>query len=168
MLEIVVKAWNRIETVIIGLLLLGALGVFMYGSFTRYAFPSIAPGWAEEVAIYCIIWASLISGSILAYERRHLAAEVFIQHLPKRLYDIWEKVIFFVMFFFCGTMAYLGYEGVLFVNLLDERSASGLRVPQAFAIYLALPVGMALMILRMVVMIITRRWAVSTSEMSGD
>jgi TRAP-type C4-dicarboxylate transport system permease small subunit len=168
MLSSIIKIWNQIETVLIGLLLIVALGVFMWGSFTRYALPEIAPGWTEEVAIYCIVWASLISGSILAYERRHLSAEVFIQHLPKKIYAIWEKAIFALMFLFCGTMAYLGWEGVLFVDMLDERSASSLQAPQAWVLYLALPVGMVLMVLRMIVMVITRQWSVSSSEMSGD
>ena len=41
--------------------------------------------------------------------------------------------------------------------LLDERSASSLRTPQAYAVFLALPVGMALILARIAILLLVGR-----------
>ena len=51
---------------------------------------------------------------------------------------------------FCSLMFWLGIEGVLFAHMLDERSASSLQAPQAWVLYLALPAGMLLIAVRVV------------------
>ena len=55
-----------------------------------------------------------------------------------------------VMLAFCGLMFWLGIEAVLFAHMLDERSASTLQAPQAWVLYLALPLGMLLIVVRLV------------------
>jgi TRAP-type C4-dicarboxylate transport system permease small subunit len=54
-----------------------------------------------------------------------------------------------VLLGFCGLMFWLGIEGVLFAHMLGERSASTLQAPQAWVLYLALPVGMLLIVARL-------------------
>ena len=54
------------------------------------------------------------------------------------------------MLAFCGLMFWLGIEAVLFAHMLDERSASTLQAPQAWVLYLALPLGMLLIVVRLV------------------
>jgi hypothetical protein len=51
---------------------------------------------------------------------------------------------------FCSLMAWLGIEAVPFADMLDERSASTLQAPRAWALHLALPVGMVLIVVRLV------------------
>jgi TRAP-type C4-dicarboxylate transport system permease small subunit len=53
-----------------------------------------------------------------------------------------------VVLAFCCVMFWLGVEGVLFAHVLDERSASTLQAPQAWVLYLALPVSMLLIVAR--------------------
>ncbi|MCK5748275.1 MAG: TRAP transporter small permease subunit, partial [Oricola sp.] len=65
---------------------------------------------------------------------------------------------------FCVVMMVYGWRAFEFALLLDERSASTLRVPQAYAVFLALPVGMALIIGRILLLMILRRGIVQTSE----
>jgi TRAP-type C4-dicarboxylate transport system permease small subunit len=55
-----------------------------------------------------------------------------------------------VLLAFCGLMFWLGIEAVLFAHMLDERSASTLQAPQAWVLYLALPLGMLLIVVRLV------------------
>ena len=144
--------WNRAETVIIGLLLVAALCVFLYGSAVRTIAPAYAIDWAEEVAIYLIVWATLLSGGILTSERRHISAELVVSLLPARVGRYLKTAVSLLTFVFCAAMAWLGVQAVMFANMLDERSASTLQTPQAWALYLALPVGMALIVARMLLM----------------
>jgi TRAP-type C4-dicarboxylate transport system permease small subunit len=62
-----------------------------------------------------------------------------------------------VVFGFCGLMLWLGIEGVLFAHMLDERSASTLQAPQAWVLYLALPIGMLMIVTRLVLSLLLDR-----------
>ena len=159
MLDATLKVWNRLESIVIGLLSICALVVFLSGPVTRAFFPRSAPDWTEEVAIYFIVWASLLSGSLLIADKRHIAAETLVRRLPRRWQYAAAWVSYAIAFMFCCTMVYLGIRAVAFVNMLDERSASTLQVPQAFVLYLAMPVSMALIVLRLIVAGIRARGA---------
>jgi TRAP-type C4-dicarboxylate transport system permease small subunit len=50
-------------------------------------------------------------------------------------------------------MFWLGLEGVLFASMLEERSASTLQAPQAWVLYLALPVSMLLIVARLALLL---------------
>lgn len=138
------RYWRRFETGVIGLLVVLALGIFLYGSLTRSVAPALAIDWSEEVAIYLIVWACLLSGGTLTARREHVSAEVLVHLLSARARRRLSIGIDVLMLAFCSLMLWLGVEGVLFAHLLDERSASTLQAPQAWVLYLALPMGMLL------------------------
>jgi TRAP-type C4-dicarboxylate transport system permease small subunit len=145
--------WQRIETFVIGVLVVLALGVFLFGSFARTFAPALAVDWSEEVTIYLIVWATLLSGGTLTADRGHVSAQIFVHHLSARARRRLQIGIDVLMLAFCCLMAWLGIEGVLFAQMLDERSASTLQAPQAWVLYLALPVSMALIAVRVVVLL---------------
>jgi TRAP-type C4-dicarboxylate transport system permease small subunit len=151
------RHWRRFETGIIGALVVAALGIFLYGSLARSLAPSLAIDWSEEVTIYLIVWATLLSGGSLASDRSHVAAGMLNHRLsPTALWRL-QTGIDVVMLGFCGLMLWLGIEGVLFADRLDERSASTLQAPQAWVLYLALPVGMLLISVRVVFLLLFDR-----------
>ena len=160
--------WNRLETTIIGLLMVAALGLFLYGSIIRGVAPAHAIDWAEEVTAYFIIWATLLSGSILAFEQRHISVEVFVIMLPPPIRIVLSHIMFGLTFVFCGIMAWIGTQAVGFTLMLDERSASTLQVQQAWAVHLAMPVGMTLICIRMLVMLAMGRTSITTSELGSS
>jgi TRAP-type C4-dicarboxylate transport system permease small subunit len=151
------RSWRRFETAVIGLIVLLALGVFLYGSATRSFAPALAVDWTEEVTIYLIVWASLLSGGTLTADREHVSAEILVHVLSERARRRLRIGIDVLMLAFCGLMLWLGVEGVLFAHLLDERSASTLQAPQAWVLYLALPVGMLLIVGRLALSLLLER-----------
>lgn len=163
MLEHIHRIWSRVETLLIGLLLLAALTVFLGGALVRTLAPAYAVDWAEEVAIYCIIWATALSGSVLIHEKRHISTEIVTSLLPGPLQKWLAFGMVLLTLIFCCLMAWYGWQAVQFALLLDERSGSSLRVPQAYAVFLALPVGMGLIVLRLILMI-----AGGTRSLAGD
>ena len=138
------RYWRRVETCAIGLLVVLALGIFLYGSLARSVAPALAIDWSEEVTIYLIVWAMLLSGGSLTADRAHVSAEMLVHALSAQARRRLQLAIDILMLAFCSLMLWLGVEGVLFAHLLDERSASTLQAPQAWVLYLALPVGMLL------------------------
>lgn len=143
------RFWRASETGVIGTLVLLALGVFLYGSFARSFAPAFAIDWSEEATIYLIAWATLLSGGRLTAERAHISAEILAHLLGPRARRRLQMGIDILMLAFCSLMLWLGVEGVLFAHMLDERSASTLQAPQAWVLYLALPAGMLLIVVRL-------------------
>jgi TRAP-type C4-dicarboxylate transport system permease small subunit len=149
------RSWKRIEVFVIAVLVVLAVGVFLYGSLVRTFLPALAIDWSEEVTIYLIIWATLLGGGALAAQGEHVSAQIATHLLPARARHCLRIGIDLLTLAFCGLMLWLGVEGVLFALALDERSASTLQAPQAWALYLALPVAMLLIVVRMLALLRT-------------
>jgi TRAP-type C4-dicarboxylate transport system permease small subunit len=164
MIETFMRRWTQVETVLVGILLVVALAVFLWGSVLRYFSPANAIDWAEEVAAYCIVWATVISGSALMHEKRHITADILVRQLPGAAARAIAFAVMLLTLVFCVSMAWYGWQATEFALLLDERSASTLRTPMAYALFLALPVGMALMVVRLLLMLATGTRSISNIE----
>lgn len=149
--------WRRIETIVIGTIVVFALGIFLFGSLARSFAPSLAIDWSEEVTVYLIIWATLLSGGTLTSDRAHVSAQMLVHLLSPRGRRRLQVGVDLLMLAFCSLMLWLGVEGVLFAHVLDERSASTLQAPQAWVLYLALPAGMLLIVVRVVMLLFVGR-----------
>lgn len=164
MLDRILSLWSRIETAIIGVLVLCALFTFMGGAAIRVLAPQHAVDWAEEVALYFIIWGTALSGSVLAAESRHINTEIIVNALPPRVRHAVKWAVLALSLAFCATVAAYGWEGYAFSAMLDDRSGSSLRTPQSWALFLALPVGMGLMALRIFLLALRGRGITATIE----
>ncbi|WP_370208609.1 TRAP transporter small permease [Pararhodobacter marinus] len=164
MTDTILRIWSRIETVLIGLLVLCALFTFMGGAAVRVLTPQHAVDWADEVALYFIVWASVIAGSTLAAEGRHINTEIIVGGLSDRKRRAAAGFTFALTLVFCAVMAWLGWEAFEFSRMLDDRSASSLRTPQAWFLFLALPTGMGLMVLKMILLAFAGRGITTSPE----
>lgn len=151
------RIWKRVEVSVIGVLVVLAIGIFLYGSVIRTLAPALALDWSEEVTIYLIVWATLLSGGSLAADREHVSARMLEHLLPERAKHRLQVGLDVLTLAFCALMLWLGIQGVMFAHMLDERSASTLEAPQAWALYLALPVGMLLIVVRAVLLLLRDR-----------
>lgn len=168
MLKRILDIWSRIESTLIGLLLLAALFIFLGGAIVRAISPAHAVDWAEELSVYCIIWATAFSGSVLVYEKRHISTEIIVATFSQPAQKILGLAMMMLTLLFCIIMGWYGYEAVDFALLLDERSASTLRVQQAWAVFLALPVGLGLMVLRLLLMLLAGERSIAGDMLMGD
>lgn len=140
-------AVRRIETVVIGTLVLAAIALYLYGSATRVLMPALTLDWGEEVTIYLVLWSTLLTGRRLMADRAHISAQAIEHLLPTRIRRALDVVIGAITFAFCGLMLWLGIQATAFVHGLDERSATTLQMPQAWAVDVALPIAMGLILL---------------------
>ncbi len=154
MIPRILNVWSRVETVLIGVLLLISLLIFLGGGALRIVAPAHAVDWATEVSIYFIIWATVLAGAAIVQEDRHLHTEVFIAALRPRARRVLGWAMSVLSVAFVAVMMVYGWQAYEFANLLDERSGSSLRTPQGFAVFLPLPVGMALILLRVTLMML--------------
>lgn len=157
MLDRILTIWSRVETVIIGILVLAALFTFLGGAAVRVIAPRLAVDWADEVALYFIIWGTLLAGSVLAAEGRHINTEIIVGLLRPPVRRAVAIAVGALTLVFCAIVTWYGWEAYQFSRMLDDRSGSSLRTPQSWALFLALPVGMGLLCLRIVLLAIQGR-----------
>jgi C4-dicarboxylate transporter DctQ subunit len=143
----VIRWWNRVEQWLVATIAIAAIVVFMYGMLARFLLPQLAPDWAGEVTIFLVIWAVMLSASALAGENRHVRADLIVRLLPRTTRIAAEIFNLVISIAFCGAMVWSGYLVVDFALLLDERSASTLRIPIVYY-YACLPIAMALVTVR--------------------
>ena len=143
----VIRWWNRVEQWLVAAIAVAAIVVFMYGMLARFLLPQLAPDWAGEVTIFLVIWAVMLSASALAGEHRHVRADLIVRLLPRTTRIAAETFNLLMSIAFCSAMVWSGYLVVDFALLLDERSASTLRIPIVYY-YACLPIAMALVTLR--------------------
>lgn len=143
----VIRWWNRVEQLLVAAIAIAALTVFMYGMLARFLLPRLAPDWAGEVTIFLVIWAVMLSASALAGEHRHVRADLIVRLLPRTTRIAAETFNLLISIAFCVAMVWSGYLVVDFALLLDERSASTLRIPIVYY-YACLPIAMALVTVR--------------------
>src|SRR3546814_14761422 len=104
----------------------------MYGMIVRYAFPGLAPDWAGEVTVFLIVWATLIGGSSLAAQGRHVRADIVLRLLASPTQTAAEAFNLVIAALFCAVMAVSGWLVVEFALMLDERSLDSLQIPLAW------------------------------------
>lgn len=167
MIERILAIWSRIETALIGVLVLCALATFMGGAAVRVLAPRLAVDWADEVALYFIVWATAIAGSVLAAEGRHINTEIMLGGLSTRNRRLVTLFTGALTLGFCTAMTWYGWEAFRFSQMLDDRSGSSLRTPQSWALFLALPIGMGLMVLRVTLLALTGRGITTAADTPG-
>jgi C4-dicarboxylate transporter DctQ subunit len=144
------RIWNRAEQAAVGVLGLGALAVALWQVLSRYFFPRESIGYAEEVMVYLLIWATMIVSSQLVRTDSHIRPDLVRNIVPARLARWLEMFNCIAAIAFCGALVWYGWEIVGTARVIDERSASDLRFPM-WIYYSALPAGSALMTIRFVI-----------------
>ena len=141
------KIWDRAEQAIVGILGLAALACAVWQVLSRYFFPQHAIGYAEEVIVYCLIWAVMIVSSQLVRTDSHVRPDVVRNLVPAAVARWLEIFNCAAAIVFCAALVWYGWRIVATAQGIDERSASDLRFPM-WIYYAALPAGGALMAVR--------------------
>lgn len=142
----ILKRWNFLEKLLVGILALGATGISFYAALMRYAFKK-APDWGEEMATYLLIWAVFITASILAEERGHVVASLLVEWLPLRIRRVLAIFNALLAIGFCLLVSFFGYKLVFHALAIDQRSLSALRLP-LWITYLSVSTGCTLIIIK--------------------
>jgi C4-dicarboxylate transporter, DctQ subunit len=142
----IVGVWNRIETILVGVLAGAAVAVAFYGVIMRYIFRA-PPHWTEEICIYLIVWAVFLVASTLAEEKGHVAATLLLERFPLKVRRILNVLNGILALGFCWIVSWYGFLIVLKAFASDHRSPTALRFPLWIA-YLSVAAGCSLVGIR--------------------
>ena len=138
---------ERIGEVIIVPLMLGIIAVGFAGVCLRYVFNGhYALFWSEEVIRYAFIWVFWLCAPILVWRKAMFTVDMFIDMLPETLRRGVQFVLDVAVICLMATFVYYGWQ-MAEVNGPQLSSALSLSL---FWIYLAIPVGAALIIVAMI------------------
>jgi C4-dicarboxylate transporter DctQ subunit len=137
---------RRIDSVVVGVLGLGALLLASVNVLLRSLAPQHAIEWGDEVQVYLIVWAVCLSFAAVTAADRHIKADLFVGMLPapaQRLLailgDALGLVVSGILFWLAVLVTHESWD-------FGDVSTTTLRFP--LWIYQAcLPVGMGLMAL---------------------
>lgn len=133
----------------VSLTMIAIMVVLVWGQvFMRYIL-NFSPFWIEATARYLMIWALLLSASVLVRKDEHVRMDVLIQLLPPRVYRIISVVMSLAIIFFLIVYMVFGLEAAL--DNLSVRDGS-IRISMFWPL-LIIPLSGALMLLNMGVLV---------------
>jgi C4-dicarboxylate transporter DctQ subunit len=138
---------SRIEQVVVGILGLAALAFGVIQVIGRYVAPHHAISYAEEVIVYLLVWAVMITSSQLVQRNGHVRSDLVLRLLSPATQRMLEVFNCVVAIFFLVGLCWYGWQVVDTSLALDERSSSVLQFPM-WIYYAALPTAGALMSIR--------------------
>ena len=92
-------------TRIVGLAVAGGL----LAAFALHYFPD-EYSWSKELSLIMLLWVGFLGASICAHEGKHIRMEAASRVVPEKIEKHVSALGFLLAAFFCGIMAWLGYE----------------------------------------------------------
>lgn len=138
---------RNIEEIIVATGMAVASVVLFINVVLRFGFNS-GWEWAEEVARYSIVWIVFVGGSICARKGMHLAVDAMALRLSQTGQQYLRMFVNVLCILFCIYLVIYGY-GMAELARETEQITAALEIP-IFYVYLAIPVGGALMAIRFV------------------
>lgn len=134
---------ERIGEAVIVPLMLAIIAIGFAAVCLRYVFNGhYALFWAEEVIRYAFIWLFWLCAPILVWRRAMFTVDLFVNMLPKPIQRGIAVALDLAVIALMGTFVYYGWL-MARVNAPQLSSALSLSL---FWIYLAIPVGAALIV----------------------
>ncbi|WHH57023.1 TRAP transporter small permease [Petroclostridium sp. X23] len=153
---------ERIEEIMLVGLLGSMAGIIGIQVFMRYVMRN-SLSWSEEIARYMFVWLVYIGISYGVKKKAHIKVEAALMILPEKMKTVVFFISDFLFLFFATFITYKSYEMCALINELDQVSPA-MGIKMAF-VYMALPVGYALISLRLIQNIIERINAVRKGEL---
>ncbi|KUO51827.1 MAG: hypothetical protein APF76_02750 [Desulfitibacter sp. BRH_c19] len=141
------KVLTSIEENINGALLLSATIVLFVNVVLRYVFKN-STTWAEEAIRYAIVWVTFFGGSLCARKRMHVGIDIFVQMAPPLAKKILMACAQLSAALFTALITYFGIVSTQLVIETAQKSPAMLM--PMWIVYIAMPLGSALMTIRFV------------------
>ncbi len=122
--------------------------------------------WVEEVSRYLMIWLTFLGAGLVLRYGGHIGIDTLQDRLPRHAIAI-RTVIFIVMLAFFAVMLWLGIRYAAFTW---GQTTPVMQIPIG-AVYLAMPIGFALMIVHLLLMVasyVRARHFLADAEFDAD
>lgn len=107
----------------------------------RYVFDASLV-WASELSVYLFLWSVFFGAAYCFKKDAHIAVTIVLDAMPSRLAKVMLLLSHIITIVFLIAVSYYGYEYLLLVIDLDERSIDMWDMPMWIP-YLVIPVAFA-------------------------
>lgn len=135
--------------------LMAAMAVLVFANVVSRYLLNYSVIWVEELTRYMMIWVGFIGSGLVLRYGAHIAVDVFQDLLPARVAQVLRGAIVVLLVATFVSMAWLGLRYAAFAW---DQETPVLNWPTG-AIYLAIPLGSALMLAHL--LLIARRYVVA-------
>ena len=136
---------SKFEDITCSVGLLGATLLMFLNVIMRFLFRSGLP-WSEEFIRFTIIWVTFIGTAMCARKGMHVAIDLFLSLINKRMAFILLIIVNITSIFFCILMTRYSIKLVWQISGSSQLAPS-LGIP-FYLIYLCMPFGFGLSVLR--------------------
>jgi TRAP-type C4-dicarboxylate transport system permease small subunit len=146
--------------------ILAAMASMVFANVALRFFTDHSILWVEEVSRYLMIWLTFLGGGLVLRYGGHIGIDTLQERFPGIGRGI-RVAIFAVMLAFFAVMVWLG---IGYAALTWSQTTPVLQIPIG-AVYLAMPIGFALMIvhaLLMAVSYVRSRQVLADAEFDAD
>jgi len=98
--------------------------------------------WASELSVYLFLWSVFFGAAYCFKKDAHIAVTIVLDAMPSKIAKVMLLISHLVTIVFLVAVAYYGYEYLLLVVDLDERSIDMWDMPMWIP-YLVIPVAFA-------------------------
>ena len=136
--------FDRFEELVGGVAFVGMTAIVFVNVVSRYVFNDPIPG-ADELATLCFTWAVFVGAAAGVRQRLHIGIEFIVNWFPPRGRAALGLLVVLLMAVFAAILGVYGTKLMLTGYL---KRTPVLQWPYTW-IYLAIPVGAALMLVRL-------------------
>lgn len=129
------------------IVLLAAMAMMVFANVALRFLTDHSILWVEEVSRYLMIWLTFLGSGVVLRYGAHIGIDTLQEKLPRHAPAI-RATIFVLMLAFFAAMVWLGGR---YAMLTWGQTTPVLQIPIG-AVYLAMPVGFALMIVHLLLM----------------
>lgn len=134
-----VIGWINQSIAVIGIT--AGVSVAFINVVARYVFDASLV-WATELTVFLFLWSVFFAAAYCFKKDAHIAVTIVLDVVPTKIAKIMLIISHFVSLIFLATVSYFGYEYLLLVNDLDEKSIDLWNMPM-WVIYLVIPISFA-------------------------
>jgi C4-dicarboxylate transporter DctQ subunit len=156
---------GTVERGALAVLFLAAVGALVLDVAARAVF-NVAFAWTAEFTRYAIVWMVFLGASVGARRGAHISIDVLAETLPPRAARVAVRAAAFAAAATCLALAVVSAQLVVQMRGFGQTSPS-MQAPM-WLVYLALPVGCALMTLRFVEFALTARAGAPREAMAAS
>ena len=107
--------------------------------FTRFVLGNPST-WTEELAIFLLIWVSLLGSAVALNRGAHLGIDYFVGKLPRNIRSWTEVLVFACVFLFSLFVMVIGGIDLVAGTLVLEQLSPALGIKVGY-VYLAIPIS---------------------------
>jgi TRAP-type C4-dicarboxylate transport system permease small subunit len=132
---------NAVEWVCMVLMIVLSIDLFL-GVFSRYVL-AMTFTWYDEIARGCFVWLTFLGAAVGVKRHAHFRLHIVVDRLSPRLRQATVFLFPLVVIIFAGVLI---QQGLVFLELGKFQQTPVMGLPKTW-IYVAIPIGGALMIL---------------------